>query len=54
MELVGEDLKIHWSLYQGKVYNEQQWQKEVDLSLGGLPNPSNIREGVRKLRLMSL
>ena len=44
MEQVGQDLKRHWSLYQGTVYNKQQWQKEVNylIPLFGKPHTLGV------------
>jgi len=53
MELVGEDLlRAYWSLYEGTRYNEQQWQKAVEETLGSLTQPSNTKEGATMLLIV--
>ena len=36
----GGELEVHHSLYEGVVYNMQEWQKEADEVLCHCPQPS--------------
>ena len=45
-------MRAYWSLYEGTRYNEQQWQKAVEETLGSLTQPSNIKEGATMLLIV--